>query len=56
MFWGLASGEVDPRQFEFEHVLSEELEAKIDSALGYPTHDPHGDPIPNADLKWPDGS
>jgi 1,4-dihydroxy-6-naphthoate synthase len=21
MFWGLASGEVDPRQFEFEHVL-----------------------------------
>src|SRR4029078_1715504 len=21
MFWGLASGEVDPRKFEFEHVL-----------------------------------
>ena len=21
MFWGLASGEVDPRGFEFEHVL-----------------------------------
>jgi len=21
MFWGLASGEVDPRRFEFEHVL-----------------------------------
>lgn len=36
-----------------EHVLSEELEARIDSALGYPTHDPHGDPIPNADLQWP---
>jgi DtxR family Mn-dependent transcriptional regulator len=36
-----------------EHVLSEELEAKIDSALGYPTHDPHGDPIPNAKLQWP---
>jgi DtxR family transcriptional regulator, Mn-dependent transcriptional regulator len=36
-----------------EHVLSEELEARIDKALGYPTHDPHGDPIPDADLKWP---
>ena len=33
-----------------EHVLSEELEARIDQALGYPTHDPHGDPIPDADL------
>src|SRR6266508_314671 len=34
-----------------EHVLSEELEARIDQALGYPTHDPHGDPIPDAGLK-----
>jgi DtxR family Mn-dependent transcriptional regulator len=33
-----------------EHVLSEELEARIDQALGYPTHDPHGDPIPDAAL------
>jgi DtxR family transcriptional regulator, Mn-dependent transcriptional regulator len=38
-----------------EHVISEELEAKIDRALGYPTHDPHGDPIPSADLTWPAG-
>jgi len=36
-----------------EHVISEELEARIDQALGYPTHDPHGDPIPDADLRWP---
>src|SRR5213595_2625013 len=36
-----------------EHVLSEELEARIDRALGFPTHDPHGDPIPNAALEWP---
>jgi len=36
-----------------EHVLSEELEARIDKALGFPTHDPHGDPIPNARLEWP---
>jgi DtxR family Mn-dependent transcriptional regulator len=33
-----------------EHVLSEELEALIADKLGNPTHDPHGDPIPNADL------
>jgi len=36
-----------------EHALSEELEARIDRALGYPTHDPHGDPIPDANLEWP---
>jgi DtxR family transcriptional regulator, Mn-dependent transcriptional regulator len=37
-----------------EHVLSDELEASIDAALGYPDTDPHGDPIPTADLKLPD--
>jgi DtxR family Mn-dependent transcriptional regulator len=36
-----------------EHVISEELEQRIDKALGFPTHDPHGDPIPDANLKWP---
>src|SRR5436189_2638370 len=36
-----------------EHVISEELEARIDRALGFPTHDPHGDPIPDANLRWP---
>src|SRR5215210_1643601 len=34
-----------------EHALSEELEAHIDRSLGYPTSDPHGDPIPGPDLK-----
>jgi DtxR family Mn-dependent transcriptional regulator len=33
-----------------EHVLSEDLEARIAAKLGDPTHDPHGDPIPSADL------
>jgi DtxR family Mn-dependent transcriptional regulator len=37
-----------------EHVLSEELEARIDEQLGYPTHDPHGDPIPDAGLRMND--
>ena len=36
-----------------EHAISEELEARIDKALGFPTHDPHGDPIPDANLRWP---
>ncbi len=34
-----------------EHALSEELEAKIDAELGFPTHDPHGDPIPDRELR-----
>jgi DtxR family transcriptional regulator, Mn-dependent transcriptional regulator len=33
-----------------EHVISEDLEARIAAKLGHPTHDPHGDPIPNASL------
>jgi DtxR family Mn-dependent transcriptional regulator len=33
-----------------EHVLSDELEGLIAAKLGHPTHDPHGDPIPSADL------
>jgi DtxR family Mn-dependent transcriptional regulator len=34
-----------------EHVLSEDLEARIAAKLGDPTHDPHGDPIPTAELR-----
>jgi DtxR family transcriptional regulator, Mn-dependent transcriptional regulator len=34
-----------------EHVISEELEALIAAKLGNPTLDPHGDPIPSADLQ-----
>ena len=34
-----------------EHVLSEDLERLIAAELGDPTVDPHGDPIPNADLE-----
>jgi DtxR family transcriptional regulator, Mn-dependent transcriptional regulator len=32
-----------------EHHISKEFEAKLDKMLGYPTHDPHGDPIPSRD-------
>lgn len=34
-----------------EHALSETLEARIDEALGSPTRDPHGDPIPDPKLR-----
>jgi DtxR family Mn-dependent transcriptional regulator len=50
---GLDVAAVHDEADRLEHVISEELEARIDRALGFPTHDPHGDPIPNADLEWP---
>src|SRR2546423_1670720 len=50
---GLNVDDVHDEAERLEHVISEELEAKIDRALGYPTHDPHGDPIPDANLEWP---
>ena len=33
-----------------EHYISEELEERIAAALGDPSHDPHGDPIPDREL------
>jgi DtxR family Mn-dependent transcriptional regulator len=50
---GIHVDEVHDEANRLEHVLSEELEARIDESLGYPTHDPHGDPIPDANLEWP---
>ena len=50
---GIAVEDVHDEADRLEHALSEELEARIDKALGYPTHDPHGDPIPDANLEWP---
>lgn len=38
-----------------EHVLSEDLEARIAAKLGNPTHDPHGDPIPDRNLVIDEG-
>ncbi len=31
---------------KWEHILSEDLEDRIDALLGFPTTDPHGAPIP----------
>ena len=32
-----------------EHAVTPEEAGALEARLGYPTHDPHGDPIPNAD-------
>jgi DtxR family Mn-dependent transcriptional regulator len=48
---GLSLDQVHAEADLLEHALSEELEAKIDAELGYPTHDPHGDPIPDRELR-----
>ena len=53
---GLHVDDVHDEAERLEHVISEELEQRIDKALGFPTHDPHGDPIPDADLRWPRSS
>jgi len=45
--WDLVHEEAEA----LEHVLSEYLEARIAAKLGNPTHDPHGDPIPDAKLR-----
>src|SRR5690606_5657589 len=34
----------------WEHVLSEEMEERLDTILGSPTTDPHGSPIPTRDF------
>lgn len=41
--WDKVHAEAD----KLEHVISEEFEDRLDALLGYPTVDPHGDPIPS---------
>jgi DtxR family transcriptional regulator, Mn-dependent transcriptional regulator len=53
---GVGVADVHDEADRLEHAISEELEARIDKALGFPTHDPHGDPIPDANLRWPHGA
>jgi DtxR family transcriptional regulator, Mn-dependent transcriptional regulator len=47
---GLSWDQVHDEAERLEHHLSDELEARIDRALGFPTRDPHGDPIPSPEL------
>jgi DtxR family transcriptional regulator, Mn-dependent transcriptional regulator len=51
---GYTWDEVHEEAEVLEHAMSPLLEARIDSALGFPKFDPHGDPIPDADLNMPE--
>jgi DtxR family Mn-dependent transcriptional regulator len=44
---GFSWDEVHEIAEELEHIKSEKLVNKLDEYLGYPSNDPHGDPIPN---------
>lgn len=46
---GYTWDQVDAEAEKLEHVISEEFEDRIDALLGFPTRDPHGDPIPTKD-------
>jgi len=43
---GVPWDEVHEEAERIEHAISDRLEGYLDRALGYPDHDPHGDPIP----------
>ena len=45
---GMSWAEVHDEAEQLEHVVSERLIERMDEMLGHPTHDPHGDPIPDA--------
>jgi DtxR family Mn-dependent transcriptional regulator len=46
---GVPWHEVHAEADRLEHALSESLEDRLDAALGHPTVDPHGAPIPTKD-------
>jgi DtxR family transcriptional regulator, Mn-dependent transcriptional regulator len=50
---GYSWDEVHEEADRLEHVISEDLEERIAQALGDPSHDPHGEPIPTRDLRLP---
>ncbi len=50
---GYSWDEVHEEACRLEHVISKDFEARMAAALGEPTHDPHGEPIPASDLSMP---
>jgi DtxR family Mn-dependent transcriptional regulator len=46
---GYGWDEVHDEAEVLEHAVSDDLVERIDRRLGYPSRDPHGDPIPTAD-------
>jgi DtxR family transcriptional regulator, Mn-dependent transcriptional regulator len=53
---GYSWDEVHEEADRLEHVISEDFEERIAQALGNPSHDPHGEPIPTRDLQLPRSS
>jgi len=50
---GYGWAEIHDEAERLEHVISERFEERIAEVLGHPTRDPHGDPIPDAELRLP---
>jgi DtxR family Mn-dependent transcriptional regulator len=50
---GYSWDEVHDEACRLEHFISEDFEARMAAALGNPERDPHGDPIPTAELVMP---
>jgi len=48
-FLGFSWDQVHDEAERLEHMTSEELEGRLDRALGFPRSDPHGDPIPTVE-------
>lgn len=49
---GLSLEEAHVEAERLEHAISERLVTRIDEQLGFPEFDPHGDPIPDAALRF----
>jgi DtxR family Mn-dependent transcriptional regulator len=49
-FLGYSWDRVHEEAERLEHAVSEDLVERMSRALGHPAADPHGDPIPTADL------
>ncbi len=49
---GMTWDEVHEIAEELEHIQSDRLIERLDTFLGHPKFDPHGDPIPNAQGKY----
>jgi DtxR family Mn-dependent transcriptional regulator len=46
---GVPWDRVHEEAHKIEHVISEDIEERMDAVLGHPTTDPHGSPIPRPD-------
>lgn len=51
---GYGWDEVHEEAEAIEHAITDRFTERLANLLGHPTHDPHGDPIPNADGTLPD--